>query len=246
MPLLYKLTDQQNQTPIPFCYCKQAFSLEAARDKKLQWGPNVTHTITSKNPDCGPDQIRTFAHPLTAMFLAPLSLQTSFDQPRLWTAEGTISLDNTGLVIGCSNLTTLEEIPLPEISSNQRIAFAILCAREAETSPEWRRWADSWLSGEDRAYTSATGATTDASAYASSAAFVTSSRPALGAIFAAHYAACAAGTASVTDSPYLTPFPTPTPIYCTGAYAAAAAALCASYHSAFDLIAVAKNAMLYE
>ncbi|MCL4368214.1 MAG: hypothetical protein M1337_03460, partial [Actinobacteria bacterium] len=51
---------------------------------------------------------------------------------------------------GCKKLTTLRIIPLPEISIERWVRFAILCARRVETNPTWRAWADAWLDGSDR------------------------------------------------------------------------------------------------
>jgi len=81
-------------------------------------------------------------------------------QARLFEAEasGQIVLGEDLKVSGGSDeITLLREIPVLEISRNQRVTFAILCAQEVTDTPTWgwRAWADKWLSGEDRTEESA-------------------------------------------------------------------------------------------
>ena len=54
----------------------------------------------------------------------------NFPNPQLWEAQGIILLDDDGLKCGVKTLTTIKQIPLPQITTEQRIHFAILCALE--------------------------------------------------------------------------------------------------------------------
>src|SRR6185503_6350169 len=47
-------------------------------------------------------------------------------------------------------LTTIKEIPLPVISLEQKVKFAILCGLEVCSEPSFVGWANAWLDGSDR------------------------------------------------------------------------------------------------
>ena len=133
---LYKLTDGDGQTW-----------------GGTQWGPGVSHSGTGKGELCGPGWIHAYEHPLVAVLMNPI--HAHFKNPRLWEAEGEIAIRDGQLKCGCKALTTIREIPLPAITAEMRVRFAILCAREALTAADaackaWNAWADKWLSGEDR------------------------------------------------------------------------------------------------
>ncbi|MBI5612423.1 MAG: hypothetical protein HY942_05080 [Gammaproteobacteria bacterium] len=46
--------------------------------------------------------------------------------------------------------TVVKELPLPEVTPVQKLAFAILALAEVYHEPRYRKWADKWLSGADR------------------------------------------------------------------------------------------------
>lgn len=127
-----------------------------------QWGEGVTHTATgtrSKLCSCG--WIHFYTDPLIAVLMN--SLHAEFINPKLWECETSGEHIHEPLKSGCKTLTTIKEIPLPTITDNQRVAFAILCAKVSCGCVEWNNWANKWLSGEDRSYESATKAVTAAS-----------------------------------------------------------------------------------
>ena len=128
---LYKLTDGDGQTR-----------------NGTQWGPGVSHSGTGEGELCGPGWIHAYEHPLIAVLLNPI--HADFQNPRLWEAEGDVGLRDGQLKCGCATLTTIREIPLPEITAEMRVRFAILCAKYVRACSEWNAWADKWLSGEDR------------------------------------------------------------------------------------------------
>lgn len=128
---LYKLTDENGQTY-----------------NNTQWGEGVTHTASGKGKLCGPGWLHAYTDPLLAVLLNPI--HANFSNPRLWEAEGEVGATDFGLKVGTTRLTTIREIPLPDVTSNQISRFAILCARRVCRDEAWNRWADKWLSGEDR------------------------------------------------------------------------------------------------
>jgi len=128
---LYKLTDKNGRTK-----------------GETQWGEGVTHSGTGEDGLCGEGFIHAYEDPLIAVLLNPI--HADFKTPRLWEAEGEIALREGQLKCGCVSLTTVREIPLPEVTTEQRVRFAILCAKAVSRDAEWNKWADKWLRGEDR------------------------------------------------------------------------------------------------
>ena len=114
----------------------------------------MSHSGTGEGGLCGPGWIHAYEHPLIAVLMNPI--HGNFKNPRLWEAEGEIGLRDGQLKCGCATLTTIREIPLPEITMEMQVRFAIMCAKEAspadaaEAWKAWNAWADRWLSGEDR------------------------------------------------------------------------------------------------
>jgi hypothetical protein len=138
---LYKLTDQNNKTrPGSF--------------NEMIWGPNIKHTVSGSGTElCTEDVIHAYLDPRLAVILNPI--HTNFNRPKLWEAEGEIVARDGQLKVGVKSLTTLKEIPLPEITDEQKIKFAIYCALEVYQEEKFVSWANKWLSGEDRTKESA-------------------------------------------------------------------------------------------
>lgn len=116
---------------------------------ETQWGENVTHTTNGGGELCGAGWLHYYEHPLLAVLLNPV--HADFWPARLWECrpEGSIKHDR-GLKSGCTQLTTLREIPLPEVTPEQRVRFAIFCALAVNRSPAFVAWAEKWVSGADR------------------------------------------------------------------------------------------------
>ena len=135
MATLYKLTRQDNTT---------------SGDTTLEWGAGVSHTATGPGTKlCSPDVIHAYTHPLLAVLLNPI--HADYQNPKLWRCEGDVVADDHGLKVGVKTLTTIEVLPLPVVTTEQCVKFAILCAKQVCKDEKWHTWADRWLSGEDRA-----------------------------------------------------------------------------------------------
>ena len=115
----------------------------------LQWGPGVEHTAPGNGPLCTAAWVHAYVDPFLAVLLDPVGANFGLTA-RLWEAEGDIGAENLGLKVGCVRLKTVREVPLPQITLEQRIRFGILCVKEVFTDPAWNAWADNWLSGRDR------------------------------------------------------------------------------------------------
>lgn len=133
MATLYKLTDANGRT-----------------HGGTQWGPGVTHEATGAASQdlCTDGWIHAYERPLLAVLLNPI--HANFISPRLWEAEGEIGKREGQLKCGCRSLTTVHEIPLPKITTMQRVAFAIYCGLAVCKDEKWIKWANDWLSGKDR------------------------------------------------------------------------------------------------
>lgn len=91
-----------------------------------------------------------YEHPLLAVLLNPIHANFNPATMRLFAAEGEIVAREGQLKCGVKSLTIVEEIPVPTMTTEQRVKFAILCAKEVCKDSTWNAWADKWLSGEDR------------------------------------------------------------------------------------------------
>jgi hypothetical protein len=185
--MFYKLTDQNSQT-----------------HNSCQWGEGVTHQTDGSGELCGPGWLHCYTHPLLAVLLN--SLHANIYNPVLWEVECSGQRKNDkGLKVGFTVMTTVRQIPLPAITIEQGVKFAILCVKKIYKDKEWNTWADNWLSGKNRthaayaaadaAYAAADAAAADAAADAADAADA-----AYAAAAAAAYAADAAADAAAADA----------------------------------------------
>lgn len=113
-----------------------------------QWGKGVTHRAPGRGLLCSAGWVHAYEHPLLAVLLNPI--HANFSNPRLWEAEGEVGIRDGQLKCGTAELTTVREIPLPEVTTEIRVRFAILCALEVYKEEGFVKWAQGWLSGEDR------------------------------------------------------------------------------------------------
>lgn len=137
MQTLYKLTDKDGYT-------------RRNQTGETKWREGFTLATSGKGELCGPGFVHAYTHPLLAMLLN--LIHANICDPLLWECEGKVVRTDHGLKVGCTSLTALRRIPLPEVTMARRVRFAILCAQAvfAGCSQEWDNWADAWLSGQDR------------------------------------------------------------------------------------------------
>ena len=120
---------------------------------KTMWGPGVTHTAIGDIAGglCSDAYIYVYEHPLLAVLHDPIGANFG-PTAHLWECKSDDEPLREGqMKLGVRSLTTLHQIPLPEITPEQRVRYAILCAKAVYTNPRWLIWADSWLDGTDRA-----------------------------------------------------------------------------------------------
>jgi hypothetical protein len=115
---------------------------------KTLWGVGVTHSVTGDLRQCK-NGIHAYSDPLLAQLLNPIHADIS--DPILWECEASDEMLNDNGLKSCHrSLTTLRQIPLPLVSTEQCIRFAILCTLEVCDDPSYVQWAHNWLSGVDR------------------------------------------------------------------------------------------------
>jgi len=114
-----------------------------------QWQLNKTRTASGEGKLCGPGWLHAYESPLLAVLHQPIHVH--FSDPRLFRgmASGKIYRDG-GMKIGVQSLMLQEELPLPVITQEQRIRYAIRCAWAVSADAGWQQWAKQWIDGRDR------------------------------------------------------------------------------------------------
>ena len=117
--------------------------------KRTQWGENITHSAEKgKMEFCSWTAIHFYEDPLVAVFCNPI--HGNFKKPLLWEGIAYGYCKSDGVKSVCKRFTTVKQIPLPIITTEQRIKIAIRCAMAVYDEPNWVKWAENWLSGMDR------------------------------------------------------------------------------------------------
>jgi len=120
--------------------------------RKFEWGDNFSR-ITTMSWGTGISHeggIVAFDSPLVAAMYADNNTN------ELWECIGEYGKKLGGGRYEYTRLTAVCAVVLPEVTEEQRIAFGILCAEEVCSIPEWRTWAENWLSGAERSQETAT------------------------------------------------------------------------------------------
>jgi hypothetical protein len=141
-----------------------------------KWGPGVVLHTSGEGGLCSAGWLHCYGSDtesraaLLAVLLNPL--HCNFQTPRGWRVEcrGELKSDN-GLKVGTTAMECLEEIILPNVTTTQRVAFAILCASKVYKDAGFQTWASEWLSGRDRSAAAAWSARATAMATATEMAF---------------------------------------------------------------------------
>ena len=119
-----------------------------------QWGEGVTHTASGKGELCTAGWIHYYDSPLLAVLLNPI--QGNFKHPHLWSAQVNKEIKSgDNLKFGTTSLTTIKRIPLPKLTTTQRIIFGIYCAMEVYHNEEFQCWGKHWIGGSDRSIAAA-------------------------------------------------------------------------------------------
>ncbi len=119
-----------------------------------QWGENVTHEIKVKGRELCSDQVfHGYKDEYLAVFFNPIHGDYGEDM-LLWEAEGNV-VANDGTKLGFKKQTTIKQIPIPKITTEQRTEIAIRRSLMVYKEESYKEWAENWLSGKDRAESAA-------------------------------------------------------------------------------------------
>ena len=148
-----------------------------------QWALGERRTFPGTGSLCARGWAHAYTSPALALFLN--SVHAQYVPCRLFEGEGRIGATDHGLKVGCSELMLTRELPVPEVTSEQRVTFATHCALAVYTATPFVAWAEGWLSGQDRSAQAAQAAARAAQVAAARAA----ARAAQAAVWAAQAAA---------------------------------------------------------
>ena len=114
----------------------------------FQWGDGTNYCIRNQGYELCTDQvIHFYIHPLQAAFFAPIH-RGGYTKLREVTHHSKMVSD--GSKCAAKSVTTGKRIPLPKITSEQRVEIAIRCALKVHHKPKFVKWANNWLNGIDR------------------------------------------------------------------------------------------------
>ena len=112
-----------------------------------QWQIGVPITIAKKGVKMCSDQVlHCYNHPLLAVIFN--SFHVLIENPKLFEINVDKIVNTDGLKFASKSQTLIEEIPLPEISTEQKVEFAIRVAKTVYKEKKWNEWADKWLNGD--------------------------------------------------------------------------------------------------
>jgi hypothetical protein len=144
-------------------------SQELTTHNGFQWEIGKKFTTSGEGELCGPGYLHYYHHPVLAVLLNPI--HADITSPRLFEVEtGGIHKDDNGLKGGCTEMVLIREIPLPKVTTTQKVAFSILVSLDVYKDRGYKEWAENWLSGKDRSESAAWPAARSAESAAASAA----------------------------------------------------------------------------
>jgi len=182
MKIRYKLSSQDKTTRNGYKLPDNGFWFEA-------------EDITSPPKPCTNTVLHHYADPHLALLFNPV--HASIENPRLFEIEIDDEIDTDGLKGWCRKQRIIRELPIPEITTEQRVAFAICCAEPyGSASADWQKWATNWMSGTDRSSYAAYAAYAAANAAANATYAAYAAYAAANAAYAAYAANAAANAAN--------------------------------------------------
>jgi len=114
-----------------------------------RWGEDVSHRAKKgKMEFCTDTSVHYYTDPLLAAFFNPI--HANFKNPVLWEGKAKGRTKTDGMKSICKEFTTTKQMPLPAITTEQRVEIGIRCALKVCNIQEFADWAGKWLSGEDR------------------------------------------------------------------------------------------------
>lgn len=121
-------------------------------DTKWKVGELVT-VVTPGNKMCSNQVLHCYSNPYFAVIFNPI--HADYCDPRLIEIECNSIVNTDGLKEASKTQTMLRELPLPVLSTAQKVVFALKCVMLVYKDPAFVLWANAWIMGEDRSAGSA-------------------------------------------------------------------------------------------
>ena len=173
-------------------------SKEMTSYNDTKWEIGVPISILKEgNTMCSDEVLHCYNHPFLAAFLNPIHV--NIKEPFLFEISVDEIVNTDGLKFASKSQTLLKEIPLPEISREQKIEIAIRITKTVNKNEKWNLWADKWLSGKDRSNAAARAADYAAARAARAADYAAASAARAATASAARAATYAAASAADTN-----------------------------------------------
>ena len=135
--MLYKITDKDGYT-------------RKGETGETKWSENVTHKARGKGKElCTNGVTHCYKDPYQAVLMNPNHGNYNPKTMLLWEAKGKVIADDS-TKSGCKQLTTIKQIPVPEITIEQRVEIAIRCAMKVYKDDKFQEWALNWIMNKDR------------------------------------------------------------------------------------------------
>ena len=119
----------------------------------FRWEPGQIYTFPGTGALCTGGWAHAYTSAALALLLNPI--HAKYAPARLWEARGVVGQTDRGLKVGCSSLTLVREIAVPEVTPEQRVMCALWCALSVYPDAGFVAWAEGWLSGKNRAESAA-------------------------------------------------------------------------------------------
>lgn len=121
----------------------------------FQWTPYKWHETSGEGNLCGPGWLHCYGSPHLAVLLNPV--HANILNPVLWECHVIGKSKHEGeLKSGYTGMSLIRPYEIPTYTEDQLIAFSIFCALKVCKHPKFVKWANNWLSNEDRSKTTAT------------------------------------------------------------------------------------------
>ena len=153
-------------------YAYKLLSQEMTSRNNTKWEIGKAIEISkefSGNELCSNQLLHCYASPEIAVFMNPI--HANIAEPRLFRIRCSKILADDGTKQGCKKQTLLKELPLPEISVEQKTEIAIRCAMSVYKEDTFLVWAENWINKKDVSTNAAYNAAYNAANAAANAAY---------------------------------------------------------------------------
>jgi hypothetical protein len=123
---------------------------------EMDWSDvGVWHEATGEHGQglCSDEYLHDYDDLLLAVFMNPV--HSNINLPVCYETERDGDTETDGVKRGSRRLRLVRKVELPHVTDEQRVRFAILCAKEVCEDKQWLKWADKWLSSKSRSYRNA-------------------------------------------------------------------------------------------